>query len=102
NPLLMGHDKRGSVPHVLQPHAAGHVGDWPDLARQGYGARIQSGAIVGGGEPDLIARWRPENSLHRLPARRKFLFLFLAIRADDGHGTLVVSPGIFMIGEGDP
>src|SRR5580658_3587532 len=63
---------------------------------------FEASPVVGAGKPDLIARRRPENSLQRGPAGRKFSFWFLAIGADHGERTFVIAPWIFMIGEGDP
>src|ERR1700687_639591 len=59
NPCVRRHRQYRSVPQVFQPHAAGHVRDVSQLAREGHGARVVGAARAGGREPYLIARRRP-------------------------------------------
>ena len=94
---LLRDGQRQSVAHVLQPHAAGNVGDVAQLAAEGHAAKVFRRAAPGAGEPDLIARRRPGNSLNRKPARSEFLLF--AIGADHGHRTLIVADGVLVVGE---
>ena len=102
NALLMRDHQRRSIPHILQPHAPGTLVMGRSLPERVTAIGFRALPAVGCGKPDLVARRRPENSLHAISSPRTVSFLSVAVGRDHGNRTFVVASRVFMVGKGDP